>query len=344
MKKVISPKILSLITLFLVVSGAWGQHDKEGMHEGKKTHEEKKGHAKKTQKLVGKLSNDPQFAAVDSVLKEAQVHMGDEKLARKRIDALHAMITHYPHYPLRAQLYYFLGLNAQILEDYHEAQDAFESALETDPSLKHTTPISAYLAKARRHNLVLFINIVLIVILLAALIPALANLISRNDIALPWGKISMAYALALLLWISIIFVLPMVYAPSPDGLDSYPKPRLLNFSLGHIGDGPLEALLLYGCIAIVSTLPLVIAPGLIRAGKRGVVLKVCGICMVLGSVMGLYGVRYLYTDSRFDGKHRRFVFLVKSIDTMLDVPEEMMPLYEKSFADRIRAAKKKAGK
>lgn len=111
---------------------------------------------------------------------------------------------------------------------------------------------------------------------------------------------------------------------------------------GQIGDLPLLALLGYGIAAILSTLPIVAACSLLEKRSARISLSFLGCIAVIVAVMGLYAVRHLYVDSQYDSNAKRFVFLVKSINNLKEVPDEMLPLYDKDFAKRIMETGEKA--
>ena len=57
--------------------------------------------------------------------------------------------------------------------------------------------------------------------------------------------------------------------------------------------------------------------------------------------MGLFGIRYCYADARYDAGSKRIFFLIKNIASKEDVPEEMLPLYDKDFRQKIMESRQK---
>lgn len=127
-------------------------------------------------------------------------------------------------------------------------------------------------------------------------------------------------------------------------MDAFPKPVLSDFRLGQIGDEPLRALLAYGLGAILATLPIVASTARIRRPGLRRMLTILGVLAVVGTLLGLYAIRHLYVNARYQADSNRLVFLVRSIDSIKEVPDEMLPLYDKDFVRKIQESRKPAGK
>ena len=290
----------------------------------------------------GFKSDDPKYAEADALLNEARANLGDAASARQRITRLEAVLAKYPSYKYRADAFYFVGLNAQFLGATDQAIQAFESALRTEPEIADETPILSYLRAAKNQTFLRVANILLLVLLAAALLPALARLTHADAATLPWKRLFTVYAITAVGWTALVLLIPTLLGALKSGLDPFPKPVLSDYRLGQIGDTPLRALLGYGLGAILATLPIVAATARIpRPGLRRA-LTLLGVLAVIGAMMGLYDIRHLYVNARYQNETRRMVFLVRSVDSMQDVPDEMLPLYDDKFRQRILESRKQA--
>ena len=289
-------------------------------------------------------SDDPKYADADATLNEARANLGDNAAARQRITRLQGVLARFTDYKYRADVFYFIGLNAQYLGENQQAVAAFESALRTEPEIANETPIVAYLRAARSQVFLQLGNILLLVLLATALLPALLRLTCADTALLPWKRLFAVYAVTAVVWIALVFLLPALLGALKSGLDPFPKPVLSDYRFGQIGDEPLRALFGYGLGAILATLPIVAATARIaRPGLRWA-LAVLGVLAVISALMGLYGIRHLYVSARYPGSCSRVVFLVRSVDSMQDVPDAMLPLYEDDFRKRVLESRKRAKK
>ena len=279
-------------------------------------------------------SNGSQTEA-DVVLEEARSNMGDAAAVRQRIERLQSVLDRFINYKYRADLYYYLGLNEQTLGEYDKAIQAFEAALRTEQQIAVKTPIVSYLKAAKNRTLIRTTNIALIVLLIATLCPALWRLLREDAASLPWKRLFFLYLITVAAYSAVILLLPIALGPVHSGLSSFPKPVLSNFRMGQIGDQPLLALLGYGIGAILATLPVVAAASRLRTPVMKYMAAGVGAGLVVGSVMGLYGIRHLFLNAQYNRAEHRLVFLVKSIDSMKDVPDEMLPMYDDNFRKRI---------
>ncbi len=292
----------------------------------------------------GFKSDDPKYADADEALNEARANLGDAASARQRITRLQGVLARYADYKYRADAFYFIGLNAQYLGENKQAVDAFESALRAEPEIANETPIVSYLRAVKSQVFLQVANVLLLVLLAAILLPALLRLTRADAATLPWKRLFAVYAIAAVAWTALVFLLPALLGALKSGLDPFPKPVLSEYCLGQIGDEPLRALLGYGLGAILATLPIIAATARIsRPGTRRALTSL-GVLSVIGALMGLYGIRYLYVNARYQGDSRRVVFLVRSVDSMQDVPDAMLPLYEKDFRQRVLESRKRAKK
>jgi tetratricopeptide (TPR) repeat protein len=292
----------------------------------------------------GFTSDDPAHLSADIVLNEARANLGDAAAVRQRIARLEGVLARFPDYKFRADAFYFIGLNAEALGEHERAVHAFESALQVEPGIANETPILSYLRAARSHTFRRAADGVLLALLAAALLPALFCLLRPDAADLPWRRLFAVYGAALAVWALLVALLPVFAGPLRIGLDPFPKPVLTNFRLGQIGDGPLRALFGYGAGAILATLPVVAACARMRCPVGRRVLTGLGTVAVLAAVLGLYAVRHLYVNARFQREGARLVFFVRSIDSMKEVPDAMLPLYDEKFAKRVIEARKQAQK
>lgn len=283
---------------------------------------------------------DPRYAKADAVFHEAKSNMGDAATAQQRIAEIKAVLKEFPDYKKRAALLYFVGLNEQTLGHYEEAASAYEQALQEAPQLATKTPIMAYLKTAKNHTFIRMTNIVLIALLIAALLPALWRLTLKDSADIVWGRIFAVYAAATAIWVGVVFLLPSLYGTLSTGLENFPKPTLSNFKIGQMGDQPLVDLLAYGIGAILASLPIVAAASRVKKPPTRIGLTVIGFVVVTGSIMGLYGIRHLFASASFSPGKDRLVFMIKSIDSPGKVPDEMLPLYDEHFRQRILDSRK----
>lgn len=299
--------------------------------------EEKKSKQESTQEKENITSTIPE---ADSILNEARLNTGDLASAPGLIDGLERMANKFPGYKYRADLYYYLGFNEQTLGEYSKAANAFQTALKIEPAIATETPIISYLRAAKNHTFIRVSNFLLIGLLIITLVPSIWQLTRKDMAGIKWGRIFSLYLIISALYAVIIFLLPVVFGSLKSGLEEFPKPVLSNFHIGQIGDQPLMALLGYGIGAILATLPVVTSASRIKSNVTKNVLTTVGVILVMFSVMGLYGIRHLFLQAKYNNEQNRFVFLSKSIDSMNDVPDVMFPLYEKDFVKRILERRK----
>ena len=285
-------------------------------------------------------SENPAYREADAVLNEARTHMGSADSAAARAQRLESMAAKFPDYPYRADVLYYAGLNYQMLKQNEKAIAAFEAALRYEPDIAKETPIQSYLKTLKSRTFVQRTNALLLVLLVASLALALGRLL-RADVTLPWGRLVAMYGLTIVIWMSLVMVLPGLLGAARTGLAAYPKPVLSNMCLGHMGDAPLRALLWYGAGAILATLPIMTAVATLRSRSARVLLSVLGVVAVVGAIMGLFGIRYCYADAQVDRGSNRILFLARIITTKEEVPDEMLPLYDKSFQQRVLASRHK---
>ena len=277
----------------------------------------------------------------DIALNEARLHMGSVESAAERVKRLEALVTRFPDYPYRADMLYYIGINDQMLQRYDEAIAAFEAALRAEPDIAKETPIVSYLKALKGRTFTKRATTILIALLLTSLGLALWRL-TRADPALLWGRLVACYAATTALWAALVYFLPAWLGQPRTGLELFPKPVLSNFGVGQMGDAPLRALLLYGAGAILATLPIVTALSTLKKRPARAILAVLGVATVAGSIMGLFCLRYCYADARYDAGSKRVFFMIKNIATKEDVPDEMLPLYDKDFRQRIMTERHKA--
>jgi tetratricopeptide (TPR) repeat protein len=281
-----------------------------------------------------------QFTEADSVLSEARVNIGDTASANQRITKLEGVLKKYPGYPDRPEVFYYTGLNAQLCGQNNKAIQYYKAALKEKPLLAAQTSIVAYLKSAENIRFSRQVNFILIALLIITLIPALWRLTSHDAISLPWKKIFAVYSITVVVYAASVFLLPLLFGSMKSGLEAFPRPTLSNFHMGQIGDQPLMALLLYGIGAILITLPVVVATSRLKNIVIKNFLTIAGCILVVGSVMGLYGIRYLFLASKYNSKESRLVFMARSINSMKEVPDVMFPLYEEAFVKRILNSRK----
>ena len=285
-------------------------------------------------------SENPAHREADAALNEARMHMGSLESAAERVKRLEGIAAKFTDYPYRADVFYYIGINNQMLQRYDEAVAAFEAALRTEPDIAKETPIVSYLNALKGRTFTKRASAMLIALLLAALALAFWRL-TRADASVLWGRLSATYVLTLAFWTALVFFLPTLLGQPRTGLAPFPKPVLSNFCVGQMGDYPLRALLLYGAGAILAPLPIVIAVSTLQRRSARALLTVLGVLAVAGSVMGLFGIRYCYADARYDAGSKRIFFLIKNIASKEDVPEEMLPLYDKDFRQKIMESRQK---
>lgn len=303
--------------------------------------------ANSTQKAMEKKKMPPwgdKYPEADSVFRAARKSMKSERNAPEFIAKLEQTIAKYPDYPMKGFLLYYLGLNARTNGDFSKAVKAFEEALKAKPDIAYKTPIVSYLKTAKNRALLRMIYIICSVLLLMALIPSLIGLTQKNAAELPWRRIVTVYGVTLALWAAIAFLLPRLYGSLAIEPGLYPNPTLSNVSIGQIGDASLRALLGYGLFAILATLPIIIATTRIQKQTLKTIVSVIGVMVVIGSSMGLYSTRHIYTDSRYDSESNRLVFFIKSITNPDEIPDVMFPMYdEKRRAHFLKNREVKAG-
>lgn len=279
-------------------------------------------------------SDNPAYRPADDALNEARLHMGSVESAVERVKRLEAIAAKYPDYAYRADVLYYLGVNNQMLMRYDAAIAAFEAALMAEPDIAKETPIVSYLRTLKGRTFTRQASATLITILLASLALAFWRL-ARSEAAVPWGRLSVVYGLTLAFWAALVLLVPVVLGQPLTGLDPFPKPVLSDSHLGQLGDTPLRALLLYGAGAILATLPIIVAVATLTRKPARALLSGLGVLAVAGSIMGLYGLRYCYADTQYDAGSKRVFFLIKNIATKEDVPDEMLPLFDKDFRKKI---------
>jgi len=284
-------------------------------------------------------SENPKYHEADVALNEARTHLGSVTSAAERVKRLEGMVAKFPDYEYRADMLYYVGINDQMLQRYDAAIAAFEGALKAEPDIAKETPILSYLTALKGRTFVQQTNVGLLVLLVVSLLLAFGQLM-RVNAAIPWGRLILVYGACVAIWVAIVLVLPLVLGQPRTGLDPFPKPVLSDIALGQMGDAPLRALLWYGAGAILATLPIMVAVATIRRKTLRLLLSMLGPLAVVAAIMGLYGVRYCYNDTRYDREGHRIFFLVKNIATKEDVPDEMLHLYDKSFQQRVLASRK----
>jgi len=292
--------------------------------------------------MASRTNDSTAFPEADKALLEARVNLGDADDASIRIARLERMIDKYPDYPYRADLYYFIGLNAQLLGNDRKVVRALEAAAKADPAIADGTPLRGYLRTAKARTLRATMTTLLAAVLILCIVFALSQLGRPGTAALPWQRIIAVYAVTIGIWTLIAFFAPLVYGPLKAGLEKYPKPILSNYLFWETGTGALRALYAYGAAAVLATLPVIAAAAHLRKKAVRSIATVIGVIAVIGSVMGLYGMRNLFAKATFDGPTHRLVVFIKSIDSVDDVPDAMFKLYDKNFAKRVmekRAAK-----
>jgi hypothetical protein len=275
------------------------------------------------------------FPEADSIFRVARTTMKDELNAPEFVASLEETIRKYPEYPMKGFLLYYLGLNARTGGDFAKATQAFKEALKAKPDIAYKTPIVSYLKTAKNGALLRIINIVCIAVLLISVLPSLIALTRESAADLPWGRMLAVYGVVLALWAAIALLLPRLYGSLAIEPGLYPKPTLSNASIGQIGDGALRALLGYGLFAILATLPVVVAVSRLKTGTVRTFAGIFGVIAVVGSLMGLYTARHLYTDSRYDGTTNRLVFFIKSITDPDEIPGVMFPLFDEQYRKHL---------
>jgi len=288
----------------------------------------------------GYKSDDPVYATADAVLNEARLNMGNATSARQRIAKLEDVAARYPQYKFLSDAYYFIGLNEQLLKDNPRAVLAFETALKIEPDIANETPILSYLRAAKSVTFRRMADVVLLVILAATVLIALFRLTRPDAANLPWKRFVGVYLAVSIVWGVFVLLLPFLLGPPHSGLEPFPKPVLANFRIGQIGDAPLRALFGYGLGAILATLPIVAACARVRSRPIRRLSLVLGCLLAGGALLGLYTIRHLYVEARYQGSSARFLFLVRSIDTIQDIPDAMIPLYDADFAKKVRESRK----
>lgn len=278
---------------------------------------------------------DPRFAAGDALLNDCRLTTVDPTVAAQRVMRLEALLAAQPPHPDRALAWYFLGVNQQVCERFGAAADAFDQALELMPSLAQISAIEAYSSSCRKRHLAavgpLWCGGLGGVFLLLGLVGCL----SAPPGAVPWRRLVVAMGAALLIWLLLIPLVPLLMgAPAPSALTGYATPVLVTSLPGEIGQRSLWILALYGAVAISAGFVLAAAAARLPRGRVPTAVLAAG--LVAACVVGVGYFRHFH--GRYHFRDGRLLFLAQEIAWKKDVPAAMLPLFDEDFRARIMEA------
>ena len=154
------------------------------------------------------------------------------------------------------------------------------------------------------------------------------------------------WAVATALWCIIFFVIAYLDTPSSvPGLEEYPKPVLVNTTLGTMGAHLLWSVFWYGTSCLgVSLLISAAGAGLKKKHRLPAILSGIAVFSICTMLLCYFETAYLRgTVVREDSLlNRRMNILEKNISWPREIPDRMLPMYDEDFRKKI--LEKRSGK
>lgn len=280
------------------------------------------------------------YTKANTLLNTVKLKTASRSTAQKYIRELEDVIRKYPDYPHLAEAYYFLGVNCQFAGEWNKAINAFSTALELNPALANQTPIQSYLRTSREHYfsekipLWLRIGIVLFLIFFIALgiyFKSWEHLQPR--VVAAWGG-------GFVLWMAVYAWAAFLDTPEHvPGLESYPKPVLLNTTLFTEGSEPLKMVFWYGTAAFFGSLLILCSCLGLSKSKKRVGISIVAVLMFSACCMALCYMQTCYmrgeTVTRGGVFKWRINIMARNISFVNEIPDKMLPLYDEDFRNKI---------
>jgi len=286
-------------------------------------------------------SNDPQFVAADELMNQCRLATCNPAQAELRIEQLQNLLATQPDYPHRGMTWYFLGMHQQQLQQYGAAVSSFKQALYADPQLLNRTPIQHYIMRCKRQDITQRGPVIATAIAGTLLLLALIVVLAKPPPGRVWRRTSLVYGGGLALWLLLVVLVPVAFGPVVSGTGDFPQPVYIGHQLQQPGHQVLWQLLTYGSLALIASALVSLAASRLSARNRApaaIIASLVVIFLILGS-------GYLrHWHGRFSIHDGQVVFLVREIAWKQDVPDEMLPLFDEDFRNRIIQAKQETKK
>lgn len=298
----------------------------------------------KTSMLREYKSADAKYAKADAVLNRVRFATANLKRAKGYIRDLEAVIQRYPRYEYKAEAYYFLGVNRKFAHDYTGAVEAFSHALNLKPELAQRAPIDAFIKTSRfEHRAIMIPRFAWGALAIVAVLGVFLAVKGRA-----WEHVnrrSMVFAAGcFLVWLIAFFVLSAINTTSQvTGLESYPKPVLVNTTLGTIGDAPFRGILGFGSAAVALSILFSLASSQVSSRAKRHAVNIAASLVASIALMTLCYMRFCYrTAGHIEGTAGgRMNIQIKDIVRREDIPDEMLKLYDEEFRNKVLEDRKK---
>ncbi len=276
------------------------------------------------------------YEKANALLNMVKLKTASREKAQTYIRKLEEITTQYPDYPYLAETYYFLGVNCQFAGEWKKAVYAFLTALELKPSLINHTPIQSYLKTAREHyvsdRMPALLRMMIVVLLIFFI---LAGLYLKSWQRIQFKSVA-AWGLCLLLWLAIFAWAAFWDNPdSVSGLESFPRPVLLNTTLLSEGSAPLLSLFGYAFAAFLGSLLILCSCLGFTNRIKGLGISICGVVLFSTCCMTLCYMQTCYMKgeavTRGSICEWRIHLMVRNISFVNEIPDRMLPLYDEDF-------------
>ena len=291
--------------------------------------------------VYDEYQNGPEFSKFDTLMNQVRFPTSTPQKMKQWVGALELAKVEFPNYPELPQALYFLGHYNLELKNHRASLVYLKEAKQARPELSRTTPLDRYIEECEQYISYRLSILISSAILLgwSALIVALLLLrLKRKDI-----KPSRPMLWGFCLGSAMVFLVFLFSSAGwSDGMvDFYCPPTLVKSSLLSPGSGPLWKLLLvsiFSC-AVVALSALVV--------KKHVFIFAFLTALLIGTSSAVLYYQIIchdVSDRTGINLPKRVTFKETIIEWHKDVPDEMLPMYDKKLQLLIQDAKEEAAK
>jgi hypothetical protein len=291
--------------------------------------------------IYDEYDNGEKFVRFDSLMNQVRFPTSDHAKMQKRVADLELAQKECPTYPQLPAALYFLGHYNLELKNYSVALDLLNKAKESQPDLVDKTPLDLYIKECHEkldYRNSLLISTTILVGWSSLIFLLLILRVRRKEIK-SFKPVVLGVAVGSVM---ILLLFSLSTASFSDGMaDFYSPPTLVRSSLLSPGSFPLWLLAfcsIYTCVLTALTT--------VATKKRKLVYALLTSVIIGSSISALYYQLVCYDVSDRTGINlpKRITFKEGIIEWHKDIPDEMIPMYDKKLQLLIQDAKRAAEK
>ena len=291
--------------------------------------------------IYDEYDNGERFSTFDTLMNEVRFPTSNKLKMERFIIDLAQNEDAFPDYPQRASALYFLGHYNFELENYQTALSYLEETKQLNPGLVKKTPLDRYITDCKEqlaYRWTMLISSLVLISWIGVILGLLFLRLKRHEI-----KFSKATFWGFMAGVLLVFILFSIRSAQwSDGLEEfYAPPTLVKSTLLSPGSSTLWQLAFcsfFSC-AFVALSSVVVK-------KRSFIFSLLTAAIIGTTTTVLYYQLVIYDVAVRSGINlpKRVTFKETIIEWHKDIPEEMLPMYDKKLQLIIKDAKAEAAK